>query len=292
MPGHLLFPLIASWLYVFGVLLVKRSGDYGVGVYRTTFVANVTTGLVFSVLLLLGGTLPPWTDFWQPALVALLFVLGQVLTFQALNKGDVSVATPVLGLKIILVAFFTTLILGLHVPVKLWISAGLSTTAIILLNRGGGTKKHHHVTGTIIASGMAALLFALFDVFVQKYSPLWGAGRFLPVMMWMVAVFSCGLIPLFHAPLTAVPKKAWPWLAGGSLFMAAQAVCFISAIAVFGKATSSNIIYSSRGLWSVLAVWLIGHWFANQEQHLGAAVLKWRLAGAVLMLVAIVLVLS
>lgn len=291
MPGHLLFPLIASWLYVLGVLLVKRSGDYGVGVYRTTFVANVTTGIIFSSLTLLGGTLPPWSDFWQPALVALLFVLGQVLTFQALNKGDVSVATPVLGLKIILVAFFTTIILGIGIPLKLWISAILSTAAIILLNQGGKTK-HHHVTATIIASGIAAVLFALFDVFVQKFSPQWGAGRFLPVMMGMVAIFSCALIPMFHAPLSAVPKKGWLWLGGGSFFMAAQAVCFISSIAVYGKATPSNIIYSSRGLWSVLAVWLVGHWFKNQEQNLGAAVLRWRLAGAALMLVAIVLVLN
>ena len=34
----------------------------------------------------------------------------------------------------------------------------------------------------------------------------------------------------------------------------------------------------------------IGHWFANREQQLGASVLRWRLAGAALMLAAIALV--
>ncbi len=291
MSAHLLLPLIASWVYVLGVMLVKRSGDFGVGVYRTTFVANIITGIVFLPLWLMGGSFPGWEHVWQPALVALLFVGGQVLTFQALNKGDVSIATPVLGVKIILVALFTTLIIGDPVALKLWISSGLSVTAIVLLNRGGKTS-HHHVTSTIVAAGAAALVFALFDVFVQKFSPAWGAGRFLPVMMGMVAVFSLLFIPLFHAPLRAIPRPAWKWLAGGGFFMAAQAVLFISTLAVYGKATSANIIYSSRGLWSVLAVWLVGHWFENQEQHLGAAVLKWRLAGAVLMLVAIVLVLG
>jgi hypothetical protein len=34
----------------------------------------------------------------------------------------------------------------------------------------------------------------------------------------------------------------------------------------------------------------VGHWFANPEQHLGRRVLVWRLAGAVLMVLAIALV--
>jgi hypothetical protein len=61
---------------------------------------------------------------------------------------------------------------------------------------------------------------------------------------------------------------------------------------LFHDATAANVLYSSRGLWSVVAVWAIGHWFSNREQHLGAAVLRWRLAGALLMLVAVVLVVA
>ena len=66
-------------------------------------------------------------------------------------------------------------------------------------------------------------------------------------------------------------------------------MAFVITVAKFGNATSTNVIYSSRGLWSVVAVWAVGHWFANREQHLGTAVLRWRLAGAVLMMAAIVL---
>jgi hypothetical protein len=39
-------------------------------------------------------------------------------------------------------------------------------------------------------------------------------------------------------------------------------------------------------------VWMIGHWFANQEQHLGSKVMRWRLAGALMMMSAIVLVVT
>jgi len=89
-----------------------------------------------------------------------------------------------------------------------------------------------------------------------------------------------------------VPGKAWRWLVPGSMLLGTQSIIFVSTLAIYGKATSANIIYSSRGLLSVAMVWLIGHWFANQEQNLGPKVMRWRLAGALLMMSAIVLVVS
>ena len=135
-------------------------------------------------------------------------------------------------------------------------------------------------------------MFAIFDVLVQKWSPAWGLGRFLPVMLAFTAAFSLVFVPFFHAPLRAIPRPAWPWLLGGCAGIGLQSVIFVSCIAHFGAAARANVIYSSRGLWSVVAVWGIGHWFANKEQHLGPAVLRWRLAGAVLMMAAIALVLG
>jgi len=61
---------------------------------------------------------------------------------------------------------------------------------------------------------------------------------------------------------------------------------------MFGDATAMNVVYSARGVWSVAAVWLIGHWFANTEAQLGGGVFRGRLAGALLMTSAIVLVVS
>ena len=288
-PAHLLLPLTASLLYVFGALLVKRSGDFGVGVWRTAFLSNLTSASIFQLLLPLGGTFHVGL-LWQPALVGVLFLLGQLLNYLALQRGDVSVATPVLGVKIILVALFTTLLLTQGVSPKLWAAAALSSLAIVLLNRTGGAK-HHHVGSTILYAGASAAMFALFDVLVQKWSPAWGAGRFLPVMVGFVALFSVALIPFFHAPLTAIPRAARPWLASGCVFIGLQSLVFVMAIVKFRDATSANIIYSSRGLWSVIAVWGIGHWFTNREQQLGAGVLRWRLVGAALMMAAIALVL-
>jgi drug/metabolite transporter (DMT)-like permease len=285
----LVLPLVSALLYVVGALLMRRAADYGVGFWRTTFVANLICAAVFAPLLLLGGKFH-LELLWQPAVVALLFVAGSVLNFISLDRGDVSIATPVLGIKIILVAVLSTLIVGQYLPLKLWIAAALSTTAVTLLNRTRATH-HHHVTSTILAAGASASCFALFDVLVQKWSPAWGLGRFPPLMLGFVAIYAIGLVPRFPAPLKAVAGGAWPWLIGGSLVMAVQSLLFVSAVAYYGHATTANVIYSSRGLWSVVVVWLVGHWFRNAEQQLGSGILRWRLIGSALMLAAIALVL-
>ena len=289
MHVHLLFPLASSFAYVFAMLFFKRSGTWGVGVWRTTFLSNLTIGVVFASFWFLGGTGQPASMLWQPLIVAALFLVGQVFGFLALHYGDVSVGTPVLGLKIVLVALGSVLVLPNTVPLRLWIAAFLSTLAILMLSRGESRPKHH-VGLTVTTAALAAACFALFDILVQKWTPAWGVGRFLPLMFGIVSLLSFVFVPFFHAPLRTIPRAAWGWLAGGCLLLALQSAIFIYAIGVFGDATVMNIVYSVRGLWSVIIVWLIGHWFANEEQTLAPRVLWSRLAGAGLMLAAIAIV--
>jgi drug/metabolite transporter (DMT)-like permease len=285
-----LFPLIAALLYAFGALVLKRSSDLGVGLWRTTFVANIIVAALFSLLWLFGGPPVEKELLWQPGVIALCLFIGQLSQFLALEKGDVSVAVPVFGLKVILVAFFTPILIGEGVSVKLWIAAFLSVLGITFLNRKDVSQPPRNLLITFIAGGIGSVAFAVFDVLVQKWGPGWGVGRLLPCIFWINALLSFGLVFRFSAPLSAVPGKAWPWLLGGSVLLGAQSITFVSTIALFGRATSTNIVYAARGLLSVVLVWMIGHWFKNAEQHLGPTVMRWRLAGALMMMSAIVLV--
>ena len=293
-PLHLLLPLASSFGYVAGVLLLKRSAAFGVGVWRTTFVANLMHAVCLAPLWFLGPG-PNNGTWWQPVVTGCLFFIGQVATFVAIERGDVSVATPVLGTKIILVALISALLLPDPIPLKWWVAALLSVAAIALLNRrpaANATSAQSTAIGpTVTAALGAALAFACSDVLVQKWAPLWGVGRFLPIMFLTLAVLSFGIMPAFRAPLRQISRPAWPWLMGGATVLSIQAAGMGFAIGAFGDATAVNIVYSSRGLWAVLAVWWIGHWFKNDEQHLGRAVLRLRLWGAGLMLAAIGLVL-
>ena len=287
--AYLLLPFSASLLYVFGAIYLKDASTRGVGVWRTTVVTNLIFSIVFSSLWLLGGHFPERSAWIQPATAAALFLAGQVAALVALQRGDVSVATPVMGLKVVLVAVFVTLIMGDRVAPVVWIAATLSSVGVIFLSRRGAGP---HAGGTIpalIYGALAAAAFALFDVLVQKWAPGWGAGRFLPVMMGFVGLYSLALLAISREP---VPAGAWRPLVLGGAFVAVQGAMFIGSLAVFAHATTINVVYSARGLWSVVLVWAIGHWFGNRERDQGAAVLRSRLLGAALLLGAIVLVVA
>jgi drug/metabolite transporter (DMT)-like permease len=238
--------------------------------------------------------LPEEPSAWlQPAATALVFLGGQLLGFLAIQRGDVSVATPVMGVKVVLVAVFVLLLLGERAPAPLWIAAVLSSLGIAFLGRTGSGPAAGRVAPALVFGGLTAAAFALFDVLVQKWAPGWGgAGRFLPVMMGFVSLYTLVLVALLRGAVgTAPPGARRPLLLGG-LLMAVQAVLLIGSLATFSKATSINIVYSARGLWSVLAVWGVGHWFGNTEHQSGPAVFRARLVGAVLLLAAIALVLT
>lgn len=291
---HLFFPLLASLLYVTAVLFFKQAATRGVGPWRTALVCNSITALAFYALWPLGDTFPGWHLIGQPLAVAALFVLGQVSTFLALEQGDVSIATPVMGIKLILVAFFTTWLLSEHVRPALWIAATLSVIGIALLHRSPSEGRPSHQEGsvrrTIFWAVVAGAAYALFDVLIMKWAPAWGAGRFLPITMTLAAGLSLFFLPLCKAPLRSLKVSQWRSLLGGSLFMASQAMVLVTTLAIYQDGTAVNVIYNLRGLWSVIAVWFIGHWFGNVERELGARVMRMRLVGASALCAAVVLV--
>jgi len=288
----LLMPFAASMIYVFGALFLKEATSHGAGLWRTAALTNWICAGLFGGLWLLGGTIPRPTPWSQPAIVAGLWVAGQMFAFVSFQRGDVSVATPVMGIKVVLVAFLVTGLLGERVPASIWIAAALSSAGILFLSRGGKGPQSGRTGPAVVYGALAAAAFALFDVLVQKWSPAWGAGRFLPVMMGFVAVFSTLLLPLGWRNREQIPPAARRPLVLGAILIGVQGVLLIASLALFAKATRINVVYSARGLWSVLAVWWVGHWFGNSERNQGSLVFRMRLLGAGLLLGAIVLVVA
>lgn len=282
-----LLPFASSVLYVVAVLFLKQATFAGVGLWRATAVTNLLCGPAFALLWALGGRIPDGGLWYQPAVVALVFLVSQALGFLAIQRGDVSVATPVMGLKVVLVALGVTLLVGDPVPASLWAAALLSSLGILLLNLGG--RSSGQAGPAIVYGALAAAGFALFDVLVRRWAPAWGAGRFLPVAMGLVSLSSLAQMVFCRRFMGGVPPGGARPLYLGAAFMVAQAVSLIGAIGFFADTTTINVVYSARGLWSVLAVWFVGHWFGNREREGGAAVFRFRLVGAALLLSAVAL---
>jgi uncharacterized membrane protein len=65
---------------------------------------NCTAALVFAPWWFTGGGTFEWSHLVHAMISGVTFFIGQILTFLALNRGDVSITTPVLGSKVIHVA--------------------------------------------------------------------------------------------------------------------------------------------------------------------------------------------
>jgi drug/metabolite transporter (DMT)-like permease len=289
----LLLPLVAGILYAVGTLFIKRAAAHGVGPWRTAFTCNGAIALFVVPFLWFGGKGAwPWGLWYQPVLAGATFFIGQIFTFYAIERGDLSIATPVLGTKVIFVALFTVLLIGIAVPLKLWIAALLTAFSLVLLGGGGAHASRRKFLLTMVWAGLAAFHFAIADVLFQKWAPGWGGVRFAPVVFAVCAALSLGLIPFFHAPLLSLAGEGRKQLLGGTLFLGVQGAILYYALSRHGHATSVNVVYNFRALATILLVWCIGHWFQNREREVGRAVMIRRLLGSALLLFSIGLVMG
>lgn len=286
-------PLACAFGYVLASLMLKRASALGVGPWRIGFLANWVMFLVFVPWALWhpGAEGPLPHSFWQPMVNGFLFLCGQTLTFLALQEGDVSVMAPVMGTKVLLVALLSLLLRAGGVSWQWWVGAILSSAAVVLLHFGEPRAGRTRVGKTVVLTSLSAFLFSLCDVLLQKWSGPWGGGRYVLLMFFFTGVYSFGFVPFFRAPLRSLERRAWLWSGAGAVLLAVNNAGIAVAIAVSHSATLVNILYSLRGLLSIVLVWAIGHWFANEEKHLSPRVFRTRFAGAVLMLSAILIVL-
>jgi hypothetical protein len=168
----------------------------------------------------------------------------------------------------------------------------LTTGATALLGGGKSAAGREAFVRSLVYGFSAAAAFALVDIMSKQWAPAWGFAHFAPVLFATVAVLSFLLIPKFREPLSALPPSTWRWLIPGAALLALQASGIAYAIMTFGEATLVNILYATRGMWSVIAVWAIGHWFENEERGHGNAVMARRLVGSVLLVMAVFLAMS
>lgn len=284
-------PLLAAFLFAGASLALKRGIMEGGGATRSVFVTNTVFLLALLPLWWLFRTPVDTSLLWVPLAAGLAAFSGSVFQFTALKSGDVSVATPLLGGKVIFVALFSTLILGNVLPLSWWLGAVLAGLGVFFLGRAPVDDRPHTRVGlTILLSLASVSSFALMDIFIAGWGRTFGFQRFVVIQQIVVFTCSLGLIPFFKGPLLKMPAKCWPWLLGASLVIVIQFYILNWTISQFGNPTAANILYSSRGLWSVVLVWSVGPLFGNFERGHGWRVLWRRALGAGLLFAAISLV--
>lgn len=290
----IVLPLVAGLMYATAATLLKRVSRSNVDPWRITCFTNFTAAVATQAFWLLepGESALDWSLPLEALGPAVLFTAAQVLTVLAIHAGDVSVATPLMGVKVLFVAALSVAVTGEPLSWRLWVGAALATVAVMLLRGGSAMHGGHHRVGRTIAFALvASLLFALTDVLVQEYGPAWGAARWAPTMFGLVGLLSLPLVLLFESTRPSLLEGSRRILAVASLFYAVQVMSMVYALSQFGYAATVNILYSSRGIWGVVLAWTLGPLIGLAEHTSGRAVFAQRLAAALLLIAAIVLTL-
>ncbi len=287
----LALPALSAVGYVVAMLLLKRALSAGVSQAQVNLAANLAPGLLFQVFWLGAGPVD-WARLWMPATTAATFLLGQIFTFRALRAGEVSVATPLLGTKVLLTAVFSAGLFAQALPLRWWAGAVASTLGVILVTgatwRTLGARLGRPDARYSLA---AAATFALTDVLVGRWAKAFDPAAFVPLMFGLVAVASFVVFPPARGTL-ALPAGGRLALAGGSVVLGVQALGMFYALALHESATAVNVVYSSRAMWSVVLAWLLARALGGAERHDAPEVMRRRLLGSALIFAAVVVVLG
>ena len=292
MHPYLLLPLASALLYAMAALCVKIALVRGATTWSVLFYSNMLMGALFAPLLLAGPS------GWQPRAIPLamaagfLFFLGQIGTFRSLQSGDVSIATPALAAKVVFVALLSLAIPGSRPDPDLWLAVLLTMGGMLLLHGNTGPAAARPWT-TLLWALFAALSFAAADIIVQIGAPVAGFTLFMPVMFGTVALLSLPLLRphVLRSARRTMQPGARGWMAAGVVLLGVQALGMGAAIGIFGDATSANVVYGSRGFWSLLLLALFAKQLGITDAVFDRRTLALRATGSVLILVAVALVL-
>jgi len=287
-PIYLLLPLAAAVVYALGSISVKRALKDGVEMGQSFHLSNCVLGLAFLPLLFIGVKAIDWHLVWKPLVMGTTFFVGNWLTFVAIRRGDVSLVTPLMGTKVVFVALGVVVLTGGMPSGPLWIAAILTTLGIFVMGLAD-VKGGSHFLFTVVVTLASALVFGMNDVLVSMWAGGFGAMHFLAlgsatVAAWSLLMWVCQGRPAFF------PKgggAGWAWLAAG--LIALQAMIIGIALALFDDATGINVVYTSRGLWVIALVVVFGRFLGNSEHRDKGRGFLWRVAGTLLLTVAIVI---
>ncbi|MDA1250412.1 MAG: hypothetical protein O2820_14440 [Planctomycetota bacterium] len=274
---------------MFGLLILKQAQQRGMSTWTSMIVVCWSSALVFPVLTVMGGTMQPLSLLWQPAMIGGLFLAGQLLTFLAVDRGDVSIAAPVLGIKVLIVPAVAPLFVNDVASPRVWIAAAIAVVGIGFVQARDKSVDRARVLASVGFALLAAVSMTLFDLLIQKWAPAWGAGYFLPIAFAFAAVFSLGFLRLGDPPAKLREMDVVRPLSIGAVLMSLQAIGMTLTIGLFGDATRVNIVYSMRGLWGVLLTWLLARRLAESDTQAGHRTMAMRLIGAVLIGVSVVI---
>jgi drug/metabolite transporter (DMT)-like permease len=264
---------------------------------------------VFALLLLpfvWPDHMPPFAQY-APSMIACsgFYLIGQVSLLVALKTSSASRVSPLLGIKVLILALIGIFFLGQHFGRLQWAAIAMSVAAAAMLSRTGEKLSLKGMLWILLTCIFYCLSDINIKIVVGHFDYLGLAHS--SVLSVCLCYIVCGI-----AGLVIFTMRITPWLRLGAsqgspqqattptMTMLAYSLpfaatwfaammflfaCFASIGVVYG-----NIVQSSRGILSIfLGALLVRYNFEHLDQRVSRGVFFQRLAAAVLMSCAIAL---
>lgn len=291
----IIFGLLAaacqSLCYVFSRIFVTRGGNTSLGLFALSHAVMGVFALVLLPVCWTERALEVRAYFWPLMGSVVFYLLGQVCLFRAVRLTDASRVSPLLGLKILVLALITVLAFDQPLTHLQWVAVLASLAAAAGLNYSGGGQVPLGASGAVLG---ACVFYSFSDLsIVALTQALAPDGGFRGILLGnALAYVFAGAVGLTLVAVNgsehrrrAQWRDALPVAATWFLAMIFLFACFRMIGAVFG-----NIVQSTRGPVSILIGMAIAHGgHVHLEQRVGVWTLVRRLGAALLMCAAIAL---
>lgn len=284
-------PFIAAVFYCFSIMLVKcasRSGTLS-GVSMLVM-NNLLSGLVFAPCLLFCGLPQDLSLAWQPLLVGALCAAGNIATFICAERGEISLMTPIMGVKMLFVIILAGALLDVPLPRSIVVAGAMCCVAVFIMGFSRRSLKSSKAGFSVVLALMACAFYAACDVLIQKFSADFSACATAGFMTIAIAASVLPLVPRFLREARASSAGTLALGGASAAFMVLE--MFIMVLAISGDIGASlcNILYNTRGIMAIVFVYVLGRRFAVLRELSGASALQ-RCVGAALILAAVAIVL-
>jgi len=227
--------------------------------------------------------------FWSLLGTSGFYLLGQFFLFVAIIHSEPSRVSPLLGLKVFILALISVVFLGQHFDVAKWAAVLLTTAAVLLLSSSGKRLEGRFILLGLLACVCYCLSDLCIKVLVDHFLFL-GVLRGA-VMATALAYVVCGTVGAAAVMINPKNSTRDTWL-----YAVPFAFCwFIAMIFLFScfgliGVVFGNILQSTRGIISIVLGFVIAHiGFQALEPKPTYRMVIQRMVAALLMTVAVVL---
>jgi len=278
-----------SVTYVLSRIYVTREGNSSTQLFVLSHVLTGVLGLL-ALPILYTEACPPLGVYVVPMVTAALsYLLAQAALFKTLHRVEASRVSPMLGLKILILAVITVLFIEDAVTPLQWAGVLLTVAAAFVLNYSGGGIPLAAIFGILLC----CLGYCISDLSIKilmdrldSLSPIRRGPFGVAVTYVFNGIICAGILAFMKArPSRRQWRQALPVAFAWILAMTCLFSCF-----KFIGVLPGNIVQSTRGIMSILLGGVVaraGH--VHLERKLEKGVLVRRLVAAIFMAAAIVL---